>query len=271
MGGGCIDKRGQCESIIDLIVPGYLVVVTGLLLLDFMAVSHAILVLLLLLQMPFLYLVFGTSVKWMKKKKKSATTNKVVSYSLLVGASLVYMAVMMGIVLHSDWIYREGSPYRTVMWELTPTESHEYRLYSDTLPLTCEDLYGASDYDYYSYEKNRENSLFLTSTQYRQFALPAYDAPPSIEYTIIEPKFDFVYDIVEKELKTTRDWSERSIEPMDNIIFGTEQAYQTYYDKDAIGEYLLFYQDKIIVMNVEEPVTEEQRTILIEKLKLGSR
>ena len=88
---------------------------------------------------------------------------------------------------------------------------------------------------------------------------------------MIEPKFDFVYQIVAEDLKKASEWPEWRLEPLDDEIFGTKQAYEVYLGMDSMGEYLLFYEDQIIVLNLEEPATEEQRAVIIEKLKLDER
>jgi hypothetical protein len=67
-------------------------------------------------------------------------------------------------------------------------------------PITIEDLYGPIDYKYYSYERNIDNTFFLSKNAYRQDSPPEKDAPPRIEYELLETKFDFVYNIAKKHV-----------------------------------------------------------------------
>lgn len=271
MGNGCIEKLNPFDRVVDSICSIYFLG-SGIWFLLHLASKNSIgIIFLLLLQIPILHLVFQLSITRWRKKMKSATVNKLISYGVVTGVSLAYMVLLITIVLRFDLLSRDNRPYRSVTWNLTSTESREYRLYSDDLPLTCEDLYGNNGYEYYSYEKTREDSVFLSRSEYRQASLPGRDAPPSIEYTVIEPKFDFVYQIVAEDLKKASEWPEWRLEPLDDEIFGTKQAYEVYLGMDSMGEYLLFYEDQIIVLNLEEPATEEQRAVIIEKLKLDER
>lgn len=64
-------------------------------------------------------------------------------------------------------------------------------------------------------------------------------------------------------------WRENiSFESIDNKIFGTVEAYQRYYDDTPTGEYTLFFENKIIELNMEEPPTTKQISIIKEKLRV---
>lgn len=217
-------------------------------------------------QMPILMFVFWSSIKYLKKKKASATINKLISFTVLIIAGFAYIAVIMVLILKFGFNIDDGSTYRTIAWPVGAT-SHEYRLYSDEIPLTCEDLYGSIDYNYYSYESEIDSTFFLSKSAYRQDSLPAKDAPPQIEYEILEPKFDFVYRLAKENLLEIPEWRDNTrFESIDNKIFDTVEAYQRYFMDTPTGEYILFFENKIIILNMEEPPTTKQISIIIDKL-----
>lgn len=114
-----------------------------------------------------------------------------------------------------------------------------------------------------------DSTIFLKRSSYRQNCLPAKDAPPELSYEILEPRFGFVYDLLEEHLLAIPEWrTERSFRSIDNEIFGTAGSYQEYYGDNPTGEYTLFYEGKIITLDMEEPPASEQIEIIKEKLKL---
>lgn len=220
-------------------------------------------------QVPILMIVFWSSIKYLKKKKASAMKNKAISFAVLIIVDIAYVALLMTFIMRFGFSAGDDSNYRTVDWQLTKTESHEYRIYSDEIPLTSEDLYGPTDYEYYSYESEIDTSIFLSKSVYRQDTLPAKDGPKRIKYEVIEPKFDFVYRLAKDDLLEIPEWmDDTSLKPIDNKIFETLEAYQSYWGDEARGDYTLFFEDKIIVLDMEESLTPKQILIIKEKLQI---
>lgn len=224
-------------------------------------------ILLSIIQMPILLFLFWSSIKYLKKKKTSAMMNKVLSATVLILANIAYIIMMMLFILRSGFQPKDSAEYRTVNWQVTTTTTHDYKLFEDEIPLTCSDLYGEIDYDYYSYEKDIDSTFLLKKSSYRQDSLPAKDAPPEIQYDIYESKLDSIYRIVKNHLLEIPQWQENSsFESIDNEMFGTIEAYQKYYEDTPTGEYILIYTDKILALNLEEPATTEQVNMIKEKL-----
>jgi len=222
-----------------------------------------------IIQMPVLMFLFWSSIRYFKKKKVTAAKNKVISFSVLVIAQLAYFVFLVVFIVQSGFSMGKGNDYRTVSWQLTPTFSNEYRLYSHAIPLTSQDLYGPIDYDYYSYEKDVDSTFLLTRSKYLQDSLPAKDSPPQIEYEILEPHFDIAYRLSKENLlELPKWWDNKKLKPIDSNIFGTVDAYQAYYDENPAGEYTLFYEDRIIILKMAEPLTPEQITVIKNKLKI---
>jgi len=225
--------------------------------------------LLTLAQIPVLVIVFRSSIKYLKKKKASAKKNKAISFAMLIAADFAYVALLMIFIMQFGFSAGDASNYRTVDWQLTKTESHEFKLYSDEIPLTCQDLCGPIDYDYYSYEGKTDSTLFVSRSSYRQDSLPAKDSPPEIEYEIIEPGFDFVYRLAREDLLEIPDWQDNaSFNLIDNKPFGTVEAYQRHYGDSPTGYYALFFEDKIIVLHMEEALTPKQIALVKDKLQI---
>lgn len=267
LGGECVKNSNIVYKIVDIIFMVFLFGSLGYLLFYFASKTSWFGLVLVIAQMPILMIIFWSSIKYLKKKKASATKNKVISVVVLIIVSFAYLALLMAFILRFGFSMVDDSNYRTVDWQLSETESHEYRLYSDEIPLTSEDLYGPIDYNYYSYERERDNTIFLSKSVYRQDSLPTKDAPPRIEYEMLEPQFDFVYRLAKEQLLEIPEWRDNTTyEPIDNKIFETVEAYQRYYEDTPTGEYTLFFEDKIIILNMEEPLTTKQTSIIIEKL-----
>jgi len=267
--GICAKRGSLVHRIVDIFFMAF-IFVSAAYLLFYLALNTSWFGLVLTLaQMPILMIIFWSSIKYLKKKKATAMKNKVISISLLVIADFAYIALLMVFIMRFGFAAGDDSNYRTVDWQLTKTESHEFRLYSDEIPLTCEDLYGSIDYEYYSYESEIDSSIFLSKRAYRQDTLPAKGGPPRIKYEIIDPKFDFVYQLAKDDLLEIPEWRDKdSFKPIDNKIFETLEAYQSYWGDKASGEYTLFFEDKIIVLDMEERLTPKQISIVKEKLQI---
>lgn len=269
LGGECVNNSRIMYRIVDIIFMVFLFGSLGYLLFYLALKTSRFGLVLSIAQVPILMIVFWSSIKYLRKKKASATVNKLISYTVLILASFAYLALLMAFIMRFGFGISNESNYRTVDWQLSETESHEYRLYSDEIPLTSEDLYGRIDYNYYSYEKETDKTLFLSKSVYRQDSPPAKDAPPRIEYETLEPQFEFVYLLAREHLLEIPEWRDNTtFEPIDNKIFDTVEAYQRYYENTPTGEYILFFGDRIITLNMEEPLTTKQISIVKEKLQI---
>lgn len=268
-GGECVKNSRMIYKIVDIIFIFLLFGSLGYFLFYLAFKTSMFGLVLAIAQVPILMLVFWSSIKYLKKKKVAATVNKLISYTVLIVASFAYLTLLMAFIMRFGFGISNESNYRTVDWHLSETESYEYRLYSDEIPLTSEDLYGPINYNYYSYEKEIDNTFFLSKSAYHQDSPPAKDAPPRIEYEILELQFDFVYRLAKEHLLNIPEWQDNTtFEPIDNKIFDTVEAYQRYYENTPTGEYMLFFGDRIITLNMEEPLNTKQISIVKEKLQI---
>ena len=267
--GVCAKRSNLARKIVDTVFMVFILASAACLLFHQAAKTSRLGLILTIAQVPVLVIIFRLSIKYLKKKKASRAKNRAISFTVLIIANFAYVALLMVFIMQFGFGAGDASDYRTVDWQLTKTETHEFKLYGDEIPLTCQDLYGPIDYDYYSFEKETNSTFFISKSVYRQDSLPARDAPPEIEYEILKPQFDFVYHLAKKDLLEIPEWrDDTSFNLIDNKIFGTVEAYQSNYMGLPEGEYVLFFEDKILVLDMEEILTPLQIAIVKEKLQL---
>ena len=97
--------------------------------------------------------------------------------------------------------------------------------------------------------------------------------PPDLDYTLIEVKFSPLYDTFREELLTQyedrNDYTDHQyfFTLIDPGPWQAEEAYQLYWgSNEPMEEYLIFWEDSILEINFEWTPTQEQMTIVAEKL-----
>lgn len=272
LGGDILDAYSKPKRIfellllvIDLSLVGYIFY----LLFQGTAIEFVVLV---CMQMPILFVIYNVFIRVQKKLKISAKVNRIVSTLALALTAILSTAIIVSVALHSNFEEPTEKIYTTVEWESSLGESYEYRLYQDELPLTCEDLYGEIDFDEYSYKKNIEQTFLLTKEEFLQTAVPSENNPPEIEYVIYTTNFNWVSDLVIKELTGNNGLRTVYTEAIPSDVFGTSEAYTFYHlnagEKSYYGEYVLIYQDKIVNINTEQQLTAEEIDVVNNKLQL---
>ena len=274
MGGSIIENFNKTRRYFDI---GYLIFLfslIGYMFIHLLTNTAFGIIAISVVQLPLFALIFWGSITLLKRRKISANANKIISISLLIITGVLYLGFIFYSIPRFSFSERSNKPYTTVDWEVYEGMTREYRLYSDKIPLTCEDLYGHIDFEYYSYEADVEDTPMLHRSHYSQTRPPMKNAPPKLEYSIYKPKFEFVKNIVVSDLTKLEDWSDRKLETLDNAIFSTEKAYAFYYEdpneKLFSGEYILVFTDKIIQIDAETSFTDEQIEIIKNKLLSGN-
>ncbi len=268
-GGGCIEKQHRVQKFFDKA----LLIYTLTLLIAFIASMtfdrNFHIILLSVLQMPLLIIIFMSIIKLMRKSGVSAKVNRVVSYTVLTVATFGYLfLVVFTVVALLDFDWGSDREHRVVEHQLTETESREYVLYSDPIPLTNADLYGEDDYEFYSFVAMTSETFFVANETYYQSSLPAKDSPPELYYEIVRPKSQWMYDIAEADMLTPPHWSDDTVKETDPAPFYARQAYRLYYyDGDPKDDYILFYEDKIVQIELDNTPTPEQMAIIGEILR----
>lgn len=206
--------------------------------------------------------------KLMKQMKLSAQVNSVVTVILMVllavgGVSFGIVGLVSGI---DRWL-PEDENVKTYEWQ-----GKTRKLYQDDIPLKIQDMLEV-DADIYSYAwSNEEESLLLGV--YEAYQRPRYDLldQPDLEYTIVEVKADFLYDFCLTEMLDTGDEPDMYNETgktyfdeyrqADASPWGAEAAYELYYGTNFRNEYVLCYGNKIIHLEPDWEMTEEQKVIV---------
>ena len=274
MGGSIIENFNKTRRYFNIGYIIFLFSLVGYMFMHLLTNTAFGIIALSVVQLPLFALIFWGSITLLKRRKISANANKIISISLLIITGVLYLGFIFYSIPRFSFSERSNKPYTTVDWEVYEGMTREYRLYSDKIPLTCEDLYGHIDFEYYSYEADVEDTPMLHRSHYSQTRPPMKNAPPKLEYSIYKPKFEFVKNIVVSDLTKLEDWSDRKLETLDNAIFSTEKAYAFYYEeaneKLFSGEYILVFTDKIIQIDAETSFTDEQIEIIKNKLLSGN-
>ena len=266
-GGGCVDTRPAFLKVMDIVFLILISCIVVALYLEIAKMYDFLYILLIAIHIPIIALFFRFSIGFLKKRKKSAKLNMILSFAGVMVVNFAYFALILFLVLEFGILRSDNKSYETIQWQMTPTQTREYEIYRDEIPLTCEDLYGQIPYAYYSTEHNRSSTLFLSRSEYTQRAMPQKNGPPHLEYEVVIPKFDFVYHIVLEQYKKLEEWSNEKRQVLDNSIFNTVEAYEFSYDGQSIGKYLLVYPTHIILLNLEDAATVEQIATINEKLE----
>ncbi len=209
-----------------------------------------------------LIIIFSFLLSRLKKGKLTRSQN--FSIFILVGiiCTVIFNFVMFYVAINFT-IDKDGNNGTIVTVNHPDGNQREIEIYSHDIPLTCEDLYEDAESDYYSYEADYSNTLFMKTSEYFQYAY----WEPHIAYNIYEPKFNFVYNVMHDYLIDSSDSVfGRSYTALDNSLFDTNEAYIRTYDSEPTGYYVLFYDDRIITLDVEAELTEEQAQIVIDNL-----
>lgn len=207
----------------------------------------------------------------MRKRGVSAGINRI-TVILLTAAGCI--AVMTGIFMQ---ILRGGissgkEPVRTVEYG-----GWTYEVYRDALPLTLEDLTGAEEGSYadrYSYELTETESFFLVQTEAVQDPLPGAEDAPWLRCSITKVKRPVLYswcrDSILKNYEHAReDRGEMNYHALRKTNAGpwsAEEAYRLYIGERAENAYVLCFGDRIVELNTEWELTEEQMAAAGRKL-----
>lgn len=221
-----------------------------------------------------LVLLVNTIKNSLKKKKVSARTNRTVT---LISSFVLSFAMIGGITFFTIYAISHG-----IFNQGKETYEHNgttFVIHNDELPLTVEDLYDIK-YDGYTKERRVNESPLLSKydmLQRPRFDAVDFDEMPILEYTIVDVKVPFLYDLCKKQLyyegdKTLDDTypdEMKSIYKSENPTpWNAKEAYQLYFSDGAPRyRYLLCYGNYLIDIQFDRELTAEQIDIVTEKLQ----
>lgn len=224
----------------------------------------------LLVYGPGLFLIVHGIKGMLKKKGVSKGVNRVVTF---VGSVVLGMALVVGIVWGTLYGNRHG-------WF---EDKDKKPFYTDTLPITVEDLTGDAYGGYYR-DLRREGTFLLTRIEADQW--PRFDAPderemPRLNYTVVVVKVPFLYDLCREEMfHANDDWDRDEPEesryswlPVDPTPWGAVEAYQWGNSYGGLTKFLLCYEDRIVELELSyrygQTVGETGMALVGEKLGKG--
>ncbi len=216
---------------------------------------------------------------WMKRRKVSAKWNRALTLGFSVLAGFGICGVMLIYVLSGirhGWLDRE--PTEGYLYNDQIYLAHQEDPHQSELPLTVETLMGRSERDMekYTYQWFVEESLLMGEFQGYQHSRRDHLGEPGMEYTMLWFRWPLLYDVCLKHLMQPR--HSYSVDIYGNIIYdeykaveaapwGAQEVYRLYHGDYAKDQYLIGYEDQIIEIEVDWELTEEQMTMITEKLK----
>lgn len=218
-----------------------------------------------------LFVIAGTMATQKLLKKKGVSKGFNIAVTLTVDCLLVVLltAAIMSYSMSNHLFSREADDYYMV-------GDYQWKIYHDDLPLVVEDLID-SEYEYYSYEKHSDNSIFLSYDDCWQNCPPSGETPPpTMHYEVYTVKMDFLYDMVRREIEedALRYFDEEG-RAYSGYVAVSDPAWQAdsiyqfcFGDSQAQlmeNEWLICKDNKLIVFRPYFELTDEMKSIVTEK------
>lgn len=210
---------------------------------------------------------------WMKRQGYSRSVTRGVHIGMAVVCGIAYAAGISSLVmwLNSTDMLRDPSAEIYV-----DSRGYEWDIHRDELPVTLEDLgYAVTEEDRCSYTKEVEKSLLMTYTTCTQWAYGDDSELPYLRYWVAESRWDWL-----REYCLERWMSKQSVpglgihtpsyELVDDPRWNADQVYV--HDEGAdpnVTKVLLTCDERLVYVQFDEPLTDEQIAVIVEKLELA--
>lgn len=210
-----------------------------------------------------LFAIVNAVKQFLKRKKASRTVNFTITMVVNFGLAIL---MMVGITVGTMQGVQHG-------WF---DDEDAASAYQTGMPLTVEDLEPV-DCDAYVYSHRYSESLFLGQMTARQFVHSTkdeYQNVPWMGYGVTIVKLPFLYDLCKNEvLNSVADEVQdgevlfiNHFEEIDPTPWQAKEAYQLRWSEGFASRYLLCYEDRIIELNADWDLWDEQKQIVAEKL-----
>lgn len=211
----------------------------------------------------------------LQRRRVSTGVNRGVTLAVSIGFSLaLFSALFIGMfaAIRNGWVRLDGDVHTSTTYEWN---GQTVVAYSDPLPLTVEDLTGITA-EGYSHHWETEASLLLKREKGEQRA--RYDVEedlPRLEYVRYTTRFSAIYELCLNELlRDHEDWnvpgtpSEQWMQyrPIDAAAWGAQNAWQLYMGSEPMDCYILTWPDRIVQLEPDWLLDEEQMAIAGQKL-----
>lgn len=229
-------------------------------------------VILWLCMVPFIIVIGNLLKNMLKKRGVSRNVNRIVSVCAVVLLTFLMLGLMTAAIIQGRMRFDSGKNV-VGAYELY---GRTREIYNDPLPLEIEEL--ADVHAQWSKEADHQETLLLSSTEYRQYAVPA-DGNDNvderkIEYTVTVVKQDFLYDFIKRAVLNSRQDEIHDdfvftdhYEPIDASVWNADDAYQLHWSESVLNTYLIFWGNHIVEIKFYWEPTPEQIAITVENLE----
>ena len=203
--------------------------------------------------------------EFLKRKNVSTMVNRIVTVAF---CGLFTAALMSGMVWY---VLRDPDPAPetagTYTYEVHEGLTRTVTLERDPMPLVLEDLTPVTS-EAVSYESQTNGTPFLTHTTYRQYC---YDVSEFFRYEVLDVHWNALYELCLNEWRA--DINEDVLfdhhwEPVDPAPWGAARVWQEYWNEygEYSGTYLICWEDRIVLLECDEPLTGAQTATAAAKL-----
>ena len=209
-------------------------------------------------------------VRGVKEGLRRRGVGKRTNMALTLSADVLGAVVLVGgFTFLIFWGVTQQGWFRSEPADVYKTENFTFELYRDALPLTVEDLTGRTG-EHYSYERTEHSSPLLGYLEGRQWHAPDGSDALELEYEVVTVKASFLYDwclstYLRQYTEDTEIWI-REYRPEDPAPWGAQAAYRLWRDGEAYNRWLLCWEDRIVELDADWALTEQQQEIAAEKL-----
>ena len=229
-------------------------------------------VILWLCMVPFIIVIGNLLKNMLKKRGVSRNVNRIVSVCAVVLLTFLMLGLMTTAIIQGRMRFDSGKNVVDT-YELY---GRTREIYNDPLPLEIEEL--ADVNARWSKEADHQETLLLSSTEYRQYAVPA-DGNDNVderklEYTVTVVKQDFLYDFIKRAVLNSRQDEIHDdfvftdhYEPIDASVWNADDAYQLHWSESVLNTYLIFWGNHIVEIKFYWEPTPEQIAITVENLE----
>lgn len=221
---------------------------------------------LLLCAVPLIMVIGDLIKRHLKKRGISRNVNRMISVSSVILLTFLLLSIITASIIRSGSGFSSGE---------NVVGTYEFygrtrEIYNDPLPLEIEAL--ADVRAQWSKEADHQETVLLSSTEYRQYAVPV-DGNDSVderelEYTVSEVKWPFLYGFIKRAALNARQDQIHGdyvftdhYEPVDASAWNADDAYQLHWSSSVINTYLLFWKNRIVELKFYWEPTPEQISI----------
>jgi len=244
--GSFIKTRGHHRLQWTMLILALVLLISTLMMLDRGTAALTIFAILYLLLI--FALVQGVTA-YLKKKKVSGETNKIIT----IMAATILSFVMIGML-----------PFLQLS-EIIPDRTPENM--QQTAPLLPSDYFDVEPVEY-EIDLDKAHSPLLKRSTYYVSPMPISLESPGVVYVIYDTKFDWAYDICLNQLLTDRqersDQTDRvhmeSYRQIDAVDFSAQTAYRQYWGDQPVvnGAYIVCYENRIVLLRAGTELTGEE-------------